>query len=59
MKWILLLVLLLVCSPPKPLVKSEAESKSIRTKVKIKGDSNNIEINYYFFRNDTIRRDSI
>ena len=59
MKWILLLALLLTCNTPKPLVDTDFDKLNVRTRVKIKGDSNRIEVNYYIYRNDTIRRDSI
>ena len=53
-------LLMVTCSSPQPLLKSgDPNTEKIVTKVKIKGDSNYVEINYYLYDIDSIRRDSL
>ena len=47
----------MTCSQPPSLTgyDSDPHKRSVNNRIKIKGDSNHVEINYYWYRNDTIK----
>lgn len=60
---ITILLLLLTCKP-QPIFKTDSDprNRTVSNKIKIKGDSNHVEINYYWYLNriDTIKgRDTL
>jgi len=54
---VILILILMTCSQPPSLTgyDSDPHKRYVNNRIKIKGDSNHVEINYYWYRNDTIK----
>ncbi len=65
MRYILVLAILLTCRVPRKGVSlnvdQDPSKRAVTNKIKIKGDSNHVEINYYWYqyRIDSIKRDTV